>query len=344
MADQLRRSELHSALVGAVRDVRRQATGRVLVLSGEAGIGKTWLAVGAANEARSLGVALWAAGAAQLDRATPYALLARIADDDGSRMFDLGELREAGGARTFGGLPLGGEAGRFEVVESVLATVEARCARPTLVILEDLQWADPASLAALPEVAALTATQPLVLLLTRRPAERAPDLDRVLTRLDAVDLPVEPLLPDEVDDLLRELCGARPSDELARRARGASGNPLLLREYAVGLLSEGRLVDQGGEVDVVAADVPAQLRSAVAERVGALDEDSANVVRAAAVLGAVLDVAVLGALLDRTPLALSTSVQAAIDADLFEARGPHLAFRNDLVRDAVYTDLPLAVR
>ena len=110
MTGQLRRSELHAALVEAVRDVHHRATGGVLVMSGEAGIGKTWLSVGAAKEARSLDVALWAASAAQLDRVTPYALLARIADDHGSRMFDLDELRDAGGARTFGGLPLGGEA------------------------------------------------------------------------------------------------------------------------------------------------------------------------------------------------------------------------------------------
>ncbi|MEO1059978.1 MAG: AAA family ATPase [Actinomycetota bacterium] len=347
MADRSGRSELRSSLQHAVQAAHEVGRARIVRLVGEAGIGKTTLAAAAAVRARELGMRVWAAGAADLDRVTPYALLARVCDDRGERMFDLDELRDAGSARTLAGLPLGVAAGRFETVESIAATVEASCSNPTLLVLEDLQWADPASLAAIQEVASIATSLPVVLVLTRRTGVHGRSHDQLsdaLDRLGADEVEIGPLTADEVDQLLEELCGGRPSDDLTRRAEGASGNPFLLREYAVGLLSEGRLAEADGEVDLVSADVPAQLRSAVALRVDGLDAETADVVRAAAVLGSVLDVGVLSPLLDRSPLALSAPIRIAVEAGLLEADGHRLAFRHELVREAVYQDVPGPVR
>ena len=79
-------------------------------------------------------------------------------------------------------------------------------------------------------------------------------------------------------------------------------------------------------------------------RLSLLPEDGLNLLRVASILGSTFSMAELALVTGRTPAQLLPALAAAVDAGLFSESGDRLAFRHELVRDAIYHDLPVAVR
>src|SRR6266516_636121 len=116
------------------------------------------------------------------------------------------------------------------LAEQLLALVAEQCAvRPTILVIDDLQWADQASITLWGRLARSARQVPLLLVGMMRPAPQRDDV-LALRRVagDATRLQLAGLAEPAVAALVAELAGGRPDDKLLRLADGAAGNPLYI--------------------------------------------------------------------------------------------------------------------
>src|SRR5919199_6472531 len=140
----------------------------------------------------------------------------------------------------------GDRATLFEAVRCALTTIARR--RPTVIVLDDLQWADDATLELLPVLAGAIAEEPLLLLGVYRSEEvsRAHLLRRMGSDLRRArrlnELVVQPLAAEETAVLARRVLGRPPGSALATMLfMRTQGIPLFVEELAQALVSSGRL-------------------------------------------------------------------------------------------------------
>ncbi|MFG2074143.1 ATP-binding protein [Nonomuraea maritima] len=303
-----------------------------LVVEGPAGIGKSRLLKEAAGLARARGMAVAYGRATELDRVAPLSTLLRA----------LGRLGE----------PPGG----FDAL-GWAAEVVARAAgaRPTAIVLDDAQWADELTCLALRHLVPEPAGAPVVWLLGRRPFPAQPAIDALVSD-GARRVPLAPLGEDEAAEFCARLLGARPGPSVLNLARAAGGNPFLLEEALNGLRAEGRVVVSGGVATIEGAGppssfgapverhLPAGFGAAVERRLRDLPAGTRRLLEAGAVLRRPFTVHEAAGVLGMPPGALLPDVRAAVRAQALVEDGDRLAFRHDLIREALYDGLPAAVR
>jgi DNA-binding SARP family transcriptional activator len=192
-------------------------------------------------------------------------------------------------------IPDGGS--QFRQFEQVVTVVgQASAQRPMLLIVDDLQWADAASLELFGHLAARLPSGTVVIGALR---DRAPtpgsDLSRVLaaaSRLpDHRRIRLGPLSLTDVTELIRRETGHSPGAEVAHgiHARTA-GNPFYVQELSR-LLSDGGSLGEGGAS--ARAGVPATVRDVVRDRITGLDDGAHDLLHMAAVIGRDVDLDLL---------------------------------------------------
>ncbi|QUF05504.1 AAA family ATPase [Actinosynnema pretiosum subsp. pretiosum] len=226
---------------------------------------------------------------------------------------------------------------------------ELCAAGPVVLVVDDAQWADEASVAVWRRLLGLTGELPLLLVAAARPVPRRGDVDRV--RRAAADrgglvLGLGPLSEPEVAGLLAEQVGAAPGPELLRLAGCAGGNPLYVRELADALVREGALERRGGvaDVDDVGRTASPSLVAALGRRLSFLSDDATEVLRRAALLGDRFAVADVATALGTPASGLLGPLSEATESGLLVDGGELLAFRHPLVRQVLYLGVPEAVR
>ena len=123
------------------------------------------------------------------------------------------------------------------LAEQLLALVTEQCAvQPTILVIDDLQWADQASVTLWGRLARSARQAPLLLIGTMRPVPQREDL-LALRRVvdDAARLQLTGLTGAAVTDLVAVLAGGKPGSSLLRLAEGAAGNPLYVTELVAAL-------------------------------------------------------------------------------------------------------------
>ena len=123
------------------------------------------------------------------------------------------------------------------LAEQLLALIAEQCAaQPTVLVIDDLQWADHASVGLWGRLARSVRQTPLLLIGTMRPVPQRDDL-LALRRAagDAVRIQLGGLPMAAVTELVAELAGGRPGEKLLRLADGAAGNPLYVTELIAAL-------------------------------------------------------------------------------------------------------------
>ena len=301
---------MRAAFVGRVRelatldDARRAAAdgaGRVVLLVGEPGIGKTRLAEEFARRAGEGAEILagrcfegpgappfwpWSqivrAYAGVRDAATLAAELGSGAADVAAVVPELRALLPQVGPPPQVGL----EQARFRVFDALTrALVSAATRRPIVIVLDDLHGADPSSLLLLQFLARRLRTSRVLVLGTLRPAALAPghplaDAFGELAREQASEhLDLAGLAVDEVAELITEMAGAAVARALVETVQARTeGNPLYVTEIARTLLA------RKGDVDAAAA-MPATVRMAIGRHVGALSAGTRETLTIAAVFG-----------------------------------------------------------
>lgn len=216
--------------------------------------------------------------------------------------------------------------------ERVLGMVEELCADGPLVLaLDDLQWADKVTVAVFSRLVRLVDQLPLLLIGTLRPVPVRDDLSALWRQLGADgQVSLGPLPADAIGELVAQLVGTQPTDELLRHAEGAAGNPLYTTELVSAVA--------GG------ADRPGSLAAAIDHRLDFLSDQTRHVLRAATLIGVVFSVADLGVVLGRSVVELLPALDQAAAAGVLVEAGDGLSFRHALVRSAVYERMSPPVR
>ena len=237
-----------------------------------------------------------------------------------------------------------------QIALAARALIERRLEQQTcLVIVEDLHWADAASVDLLRHVADQLPDRPLMLLLSHRPDATPPPVARAAQSV----IRLAPLSPDDTRALVAGLFGASIGDAAAQLqdfvATRAGGNPFFVEEILRSLVGKGVLVRHGDRWACTAGgealDVPATLQGLLLSRVDRLPADARRLLQEAAVLGAVFDATLLHAVTAASEATLERLVEADLVQPMGQWReGGRYRFTHALVHEVVYQNLLLARR
>lgn len=338
-------------------DAAASGRGGVVVLVAEAGRGKTRLAGVAADAASQLGSPVLTGRAVPGTHPVPYRPLVEAflgafratPPPDSPELAGLGShlsrlvpaWRSAGG----GDAARGPDDSPLLLAEAVVRLLRVHGGgRGCLLVLEDLHWADPESLAALDYLGDALRTEPVLCVATARPEGGAAELVERLQRRDpAAILRIAPLSDDDVDRMV-EACLATPTpaDLAAFVHTHGDRNPFLIEELLAGLFAAGTLRHEAGRWTSrgeLTPAVPASLRESITRRMSLLDATARHVVSAAALLGRQFDWELLPGIADVDGRAVVEALRAAVDEQIIAVEGHGFVFRHSLTREAVLGDL-----
>ncbi|MFL6107882.1 MAG: ATP-binding protein [Marmoricola sp.] len=321
----------------ALHDVA-SGQGSVILISGEPGIGKTRLAQEVAAIASDSGMTICRGRASDDEGSPPYwafrqalrSLRPQHASADWSE--DVGLIAPEFGSGTTSPAAAGD---RFRTFEAVASAFAGAAASGLLLVLEDLHWADEATLRLLVHLARSAGSAGLVVLATYRDTETV-GRDAFVSAL--ADLASEPvvrrirlvgLTEMQVASLLADLSGLDVDPDVVRSVSSRTGgNPFFVTAVS-GLERRDGLPDG--------------VRDAVAARLGRLDPVGRSVVRLAAVSGTEIDPSALSVLSGLSLEDVLRLLDEAASAGLIEI-SDGVSFAHDLVREAAYSELSTADR
>lgn len=348
------RQALASALAGH---------GRLALLVGEPGIGKTRTAEELVAEARRRGVLALVGRAHESEGAPafwPWVQILRAcaargaAPRSGGRAAEAREIGELIAALDRGADPRGGasvaeaEHARFRLFDDVTAACKRLAERqPLLLVLDDLHWADEASLRLLGFLARELGDARLLAVATYRDVElrrghplndllgalaREPICERILLRGFAAD---------DTERLIAGLAGVAPSSALTVAVQEMTdGNPFFIQEVVRLLTSRDGLAD-GAEAPLPLA-LPQSVRDALGRRLDALSTACNALLRVAAVVGREFDVPLLGRVAELGDVEVLERLTEAVQAHVLdEADGVlgRFRFHHSLIRQTLYDEL-----
>ncbi|GAA2108383.1 ATP-binding protein [Actinomadura alba] len=315
--------------------------GGLVLVTGEAGIGKTTLVTGAVDEARRLGALVVSGSCWDSESAPGYWPWVQVIR--GLRRGATPEEWAAAESAAGGGLAVMlGESSNAEAVEAfqlydavTSALVSVSQSRPVVVVLDDLHWADAASVRLLEFAARHTWFERLLLVGTYRDVE-----------VELAEHPLRPLMlslvakattvtltgldRDEVGALMLRTAGDEPDADLVTEVhRRTGGNPFFVEQTA-------RLWRSGGSVTAIAPGV----RDAVQRRLSLLPVPVARLLTVAAVLGREFHRQVLAAGASAPVPQVDRLLDQAVAARLVVTLGAgRFGFAHDLVRETLYDSL-----
>ena len=234
------------------------------------------------------------------------------------------------------------------LAEQLLALVAEQCAvRPTILVIDDLQWADQASVTLWGRLARSARQVPLLLVGMMRPVPQRDDL-LALRRAagDAARLQLTGLTEAAVAELVAALAGGKPDDNLLRLAGGAAGNPLYVTELVAALARSSSLtVTERGSRRADAA-IPRQARCRRPSPT-AWASFPGRCVRCCGrrpCWAWISPCRTWRSCSDRSVADLIPAVDEARAAGVLAESGNGLGFRHPLIRAALYDEIPVPVR
>src|SRR6266704_791445 len=355
-------------------DRARSGKGQLVLLSGEAGIGKSRLVAEAKTYATAQGFLLLQGQCFPTDRSCPCAPLLellrshfatsspeQVDTEMGSLASALSPLLPDLLPRPSDLPPLPPLAPEHEKrrLFAALAHLFLRQAtkQPALLIVEDLHWSDETSLDFLHFLARRCLATPLLVLLTYRSDEVHPGLSHFLAQLDrerlAQECALAPLTRSEVSAMMYAIFALRRSvftvpplaqgDLLDAMYTLTEGNPFFIEELLKSLIEAGDIFYEHGRwkrKEPGALHIPRSVQDAVELRTAHLSEGARQVLHLAAVAGRHFDFALLQALTHQDEAQLLRLLKELIAAQLVvEQSAEQFAFRHALTRQAVYTQL-----
>ena len=233
------------------------------------------------------------------------------------------------------------------LAEQLLALIAEQCAiMPIILVVDDIQWADQASVALWGRLAKSARQMPLLMIGMTRPVPRREDL-LVLRRIvgHGAWLQLTGLTEAAVTELIAALVGGTPDNKLLRLADGAAGNPLYLTELVAALTRSSNVTITGaGTAELTSSSAPSSLSAAIADRLSFVPGPVREVLRSAALLGVDFALPDLAIVLGREVPDLLPAVGQALAAGVLIGSGSDFGFRHPLIRAALYEEIPVPVR
>ena len=345
----------HSAMRALSEALTRagEGHGRLALLSGESGIGKTRCAEAVSELAEARAMRVLDARCLETDGAPPFwpfiQLVRRLAPSaDTASAVEARALlaaltTDASAAEAGQGPRTGGEIERFWILDRSVAVLRQLLrAAPSVLVIDDLQWADESSLRLLQLFAAELERLPCLVVCTLREPRTNPDpaRERLLLSLrrNALVLELSGLSQAETEELVGVVARDQDAAELgAELHRRTAGNPLFLREML-------RLYLESPQSSGLS--LPRVVRDVIRGRLDELSGTAREVLRAASVLGLEFDVTLLQQVSTRASDELFAAFDAALDARLLTTtdNADCFAFTHDLVRAALHDELNHAER
>jgi hypothetical protein len=357
--------------LGEARGVLEDALGgqgRLLLLSGDPGIGKTRTAEQLATYARVRGARVYWGRCYETKGQPPYwpwseAIREYVLEADpvglrwqlGARAAEIARIVPELAERLDIEIPeqTETEQARFRLFDSVTAFLtDASKARPTVIVLDDLHWADEPSLHLLSFVTRRFADSGLLLVGTYRDVElgRHHHLGLTLEDLAGVDcvrrVSLRGLEPRAIADYIELTAGVdRPPADLAQAiAEQTGGNPFFIGEVVRLMAAEGHLGEPAARQEVL---IPQGVRQVVGRRLDRLSETANEVLGIASIYGRNFPADVVEAVSERAPDVVRAGLAEAVESRLIEelAADPgHYAFSHALVRETLVAEIPAAKR
>ena len=357
--------ELRALLRGALG-----GRGRLVVLTGEPGIGKTRTCEELAREARALGMRVLSGRCHEGEGSPPYwpwRQVVRAAIEDERRVGSGGGRGAADAARLLSSLggtstesprprdPRDGGETRFRLFDDVTRLLTRLAQRqPLLLVLDDLHWADEATLLLLRYVAQEVRSLPLLVLGTTRELDARLDgatgglLSSVVGGTYAQRLHLGGLHADATQELVSAGLGrALPESSLRELHTLTEGNPFFLNEI---LQLMGHEAGVKGSAEHAALPLPPRVREVIGLRLQALSPEGRRVLAAASVIGRGLGLAVLEQVVELPRPQLLELLERAVAARILRSVEPRAddgsagppgryEFAHALIRESLYETL-----
>jgi DNA-binding SARP family transcriptional activator/DNA-binding CsgD family transcriptional regulator len=343
--------EREIAMLDAVLLEAGAGHGRVALIEGTAGIGKSRLLAEARRRAMTGDALTLSARGSQLEGEFPFGAVRQLfeavasAPEHSERAFAgaAAPARAVFGAFDEGAGANGAAGASFAALHGLYwLTLNLAAERPLLLAIDDLQWCDVPSMRFVAYLARRLEGVPVLLVATLRTGEPVPD-EALLAEIssDPSTVSIRPALLSEraVNELVRARLGDDAEPEFCAACHATTGgNPLLLRQLLTALEADG--VRPEAANSAVVRDIgPRAVSRSVLLRLARMSAEAAEVARAVAVLGESAELPAIAALagLDERQVAEATGALAR--GEILRPEQP-LGFVHPLVRDAVYHELP----
>jgi DNA-binding CsgD family transcriptional regulator len=325
----IRGRDAELALLGEHLDRLRSGSGAVLLIEGEAGMGKSRLIGEGARMAQRLSLPFGIGAAEPSESVAELAPLLRVLFDGSEPLLDRAGLSS---------LHAGPEQ-RYWWLQDLQSLLErAAMDRPLLIFLDDVQWVDSGTVAALRTLPSSLASLPIGWVLAMRADQGSGQLRSTVEYLvdeGAERLVLEPLSHAAVAQMARDVLQAEPDETLLQIAGEAGGNPFLLVELLEGLREEKLVRVDSGQATLIDYRLPDRVSTSMRERLARMPQAPRQVATVAGSLGRTFSISELAEMLALPAASLLGSVEQLIDAGIVQERGDQLSFRHDLVREAV---------
>jgi DNA-binding CsgD family transcriptional regulator len=353
-AEALVERELETAHLRRALDHSWHGVGRVVLIQGPGGIGKTTLLAAARRLARDAGMNVRTARGAELEQSFSFGVVRQLFD---SLLAAAGEAERGewlAGAAALAAPLFAGKAPLHEPRgdESIYPLLHglywlcANVAResPLALLVDDVHWADEPSLSFLGFLARRLEELPILLVMAARPLDPESVLGvGLLADPDTRVLSLRELSADGVERMLAARVGDGVEQRFARACHEATaGNPFLLRELVLELEQRG-IAPHAPNAALVGTLVPARITEAVRGRLGRLAPAARQFAQAVAILGDGVGLAPVAALAGQDEETAVDAAGALRANDLIDD-DPGLAFAHPIIRAAVYQSVLPAER
>src|SRR5580693_8689452 len=315
----------------------RAGTGCVVVVEGSAGLGKTRLLDECVSMAGQLSFRV-GRGAAEPGRPIELGALFDALFEVDPPLADRRALNDVHASSEF----------LFWLLQDVQSLIEEAALKdPVLICLDDLHWGGTSLSFALRHLPQSLSSLPVAWVMAFRPDQGLHQMQ--LAAIELIEsgtelIRLEPLDRTAVAQVATDVLGAEADEELLQKAERVQGNPFLLVEFFRGLQDDRLVSVDSGRATLVEDRLPHRVSDSMRRRLARMSPAAERAATFASGLGRRFSIHDLAAMTDMSVIELIAPVNELVQAEILADDGGRLAFRHDIIREAVRGSLLSSLR